>query len=389
MVQIAERASLLDQEADKNLLIERANQLWDRQAMFEWDMVDESSCNWSTTSDSDSSDAEGNGLRFNSLSWEDEVAKVSTEPDLLNTLQQSPYAQQFYAYQPAQQFYACQPDQILNPSSTRHGYDGSLNAGPQALSYPYNQYPLVGATDKLQYAQTSLNGPTPSIYSVSEAEKQFDVSQRTPKGSLQSPVDDISYQNMQHSRCLSCGATTMWPGASFCLTCMLNYDLREDLSEAPPITSSAGDNIGHTSRVMVPRKPFETRYCCNFSDVLLVKADKTTGVRKRNSATGRCMVYDSEPVAPTHMQFDASSSAPLQGTEVTFSNSFSFFSLTKLTSVCQLSADAGTCHGQEPHDRGWIIEPCECFKPRSSHPYDRDKKDMTDSRVRKRKNLLV
>ena len=304
MVQIAEKASLLNQEADKNFLIERANQLWDRLAIFDWDMADECSCNWSTTSDSDSSDAEGNGSRLNSLSWEGDVAKVSTEPDLLNTLQQSPYAQELYAYQ---------SDQISNPSSTRHGFDGSLNAGPEASNYPYGQYPLVGATYKLQYAQTSLYGPTPSIYSVSEAGKQFDVSQRTPQGSLQSPVDDISYQNMERSSCLSCGAITMWPEASFCLNCILSYDPLEDL-------------------------------------------------------------------------YDASSSAPLQGTKVSFSSSFFF---KKLIFICQLSANAGTCHGQEPHDRSWMIEPCECFKPRSSHPYARDKMNMTDSSVRKRKNLLV
>ena len=366
MVQIAEKASLLDQEADKNLLIERANQLWDRQAMFEWDMVDESSCNWSTTSDSISSDAEGNGSSFNSLSWEGDVAKVSTEPNLLNTRQQSPYAQGLYAYQ---------PDQTLDTSSTCHGFDRSLNTGPEASNYPYGQYPLVGATDKLQYAQISLDGPTPSIYSISEAEKQFDVSQKTPKGSLQSPVHDVSYQNMQHSSCLSCGATTMWPEASFCLNCMLNYNPLEDLYDAFNITSSVGNYIETTSGFSVPRKKFFAAcHRGNLSDDLLVKADGTTGVRKPDSATGRCVVFDASP------------SAPVQGTKVSFSNPFYY---KKLMFICQLSADAETCHGQKPHDRGWTMEPCECFKPRSSHAYDRDKENMTDISVRKRKNLLV
>ena len=332
--------------------------------MFEWDMVDDSSCNWSITSDDDSINAERNGSRFNSPSWEDDVAKVSIKPDLLNTLHHSPHAQQFCAYQ---------PDQILDLSSTRYGYDRSLNAGPEALSCPYGEDLLVGVTDKPQDAQTSLNGLTPSIYSILEADKQFNISQRTPKGILQSPMDDISFQNMQHSSCLSCGATTMWPEAPFYSNCMLNYNPLEDLYHAFNITSSTGYYIETTSGVAVPRKKFVAAcHRGNLSDVLLVKADKAPEIGKRNAVTGRCMVLDASP------------SAPLQGPKVSLSNS-DFFK--KLIFVCQLSADAETCHGQKQHERGWIIEPCECFKPRSSHPYDRDKENITDSRMRKRSVL--
>ncbi|KAL2038935.1 hypothetical protein N7G274_008275 [Stereocaulon virgatum] len=42
MVQIAERASILDEKADKMHLIESANRQWDRQAIFEWSITDDS-----------------------------------------------------------------------------------------------------------------------------------------------------------------------------------------------------------------------------------------------------------------------------------------------------------------------------------------------------------
>lgn len=368
MVQIAERTSILDQEADKILLIERANRLWDRQAIFEWYMY---SCNSSDISDSDSSDEEGNDSGFESSTWEDDTAKVSTEPDLLNALQQPPYAQQFYGYQ---------PDQILKPSSkTRHWYEVPLSAGPEALSDPYGQDPLIGATDELQHAQASLDGRTPSNYSVSEADNQFNVSQRTPKGNLQSPVDDISYRNMQLSSCLSCGATTMWPGSSFCLTCVLNYDPRENLSDASNITSSAGDYIEPTFKA----NPWHFACChAELSDISFVRStNKTEMGRKKKFTKAWPRVQDWGAVTPRNTQFDVSSSASLQGTEVSRRPLNCMY--RKITMVCQRSADAGICHSQDPHDRSWVRE------PRSNHPYDRDKKKLTDNEVRQRKNLLV
>ena len=110
MVQIAERASILDQEADKILLIERADHLWDRQAIFDWQILAVSSCNSSVISEDDSIDEEGNGLGFNSPSREDDVANYYTEVDPPITLQQ-PFV--------AQELFACQPAPLLNPSSAR------------------------------------------------------------------------------------------------------------------------------------------------------------------------------------------------------------------------------------------------------------------------------
>lgn len=253
MVQIAERAPILDQEADKILLIERANHLWDRQAVFEWEMVEDSSCNSSIVSDGNSIDEERNGSHFSVPTWEDDVANVSTEPDLLSTLHQSPYAQQLYT---------CQPYQILNPSSTSLGYDGPLNAGPEVLSDLYGQDPLVGETDQLQYAQASLDRPTPSSYSVSEANKQFDVSQETAKGGLHNPMDHTSYQNMQHFSCISCqGVPALWPEGSFCLTCINAFD-------SIHTSSSAGRHVEPTSEDAVPKNAAALSHRGNLSDVL-------------------------------------------------------------------------------------------------------------------------
>ena len=255
MVQIAERTSILDQEADKIFLIERANHLWDRKAIFEWYMV---SCNSGNVSDSDSSDEEGNGSGFESSTWEDDIAKISTEPDPASSLQQLPYAQQFYAYQ---------PDQILNPSWTSHGYDGPFNVGPEVLSDLYDQDPLVGATNQLQHAQASLDRPTPSSHSVSEANKQFDISQETAKGGLHNPMDHTSYQNMQHFSCISCHDPVLWPEGSFCLTCINVFD-------SIHTTSSAGGHVEPTSEDALPKNSAALSHRGNLSDVLLREVRK-------------------------------------------------------------------------------------------------------------------
>ena len=283
MVQIAERASILDQGADKILLIERAHRLWDKQAAFEWALGDVSSCNSSIVSDNDSIDEEGNGSGFNSPSWEGIPASDPTKPDPSSTLQWPPYAQELSAYE---------PDPLLNPSSTTCQLcDRPLNAESETLCDSSGRYSLAYATGKLQHAQVSLNIPVPSIYSVSEADMQLDISQRTAKGSLYSPSDDTSYQNMQHSSCLSCGVTVMWPEASFCLTCVENYDSREKLFDASRTTSSAGDHIEPTSRVAVPKNPGPLIYREEMSDFPLVRADKTTEDSKGHLITRVCPLY--------------------------------------------------------------------------------------------------
>ena len=279
MVQIAERTSILDQEADKIFLIERANHLWDRKAMFEWYMV---SCNSGDLSDSDSSDEEGNGSGFESSTWEDDIAKVSTEPDPASTLQQLTYAQQFYAYQ---------PDQILNPSSTSHGYDGPLHAGPEAWSDIYGQDPFVGAMDQLQHAQASLDRPTPSNYSVSEANKQFDVSQETAKGGLHNPMDHTSYQNMQHFSCISCHDPVLWPEGSFCLTCINAFD-------SIHTTSSAGGHVEPTPEDAVPKNSAALSHRGNLSDVLKYKVRKARDDYERRNGRMLCPLYCSGWLPP-------------------------------------------------------------------------------------------
>ena len=110
MVQVAERTSILDQEADKILLIERANHLWDRQAIFDWEMVAVSSYNSSVISDDDSIDDEGNGLDFKSPRWEVDVANYYTETDPPFTPQQPFFATELFA---------CQPAPLLSPASAR------------------------------------------------------------------------------------------------------------------------------------------------------------------------------------------------------------------------------------------------------------------------------
>lgn len=110
MVQIAERASILDQEADKILLIERANHLWDRQAIFDWEMVAVSSCGSSIVSDDDSIEDEPNDSGFNIPSREDDVANYYTETD-------PPVTPQLPLF--AQDLFACQPAPLFNPLSAR------------------------------------------------------------------------------------------------------------------------------------------------------------------------------------------------------------------------------------------------------------------------------
>lgn len=224
MVQIAERASILDQEADKILIIERANHLWDRQAIFDWEMAAISSCNSSIVSDDTSMDEEGDGSGFNSYYTE-------TDPQI--TLQQRSLAQ----VSP----YPCQPTLLLNPSSARCLMcNRALNAGSGTLCEGYGRFSPTYATGKLQNVQASPDIPAPSIYSASDKDKQLDPSQRRAEVSLHGLVDDTSYQDRQHPSCLGCGNTDMWPGASFCLSCKLNSNPFGAPFDVPHTTSSAG-----------------------------------------------------------------------------------------------------------------------------------------------------
>lgn len=199
MVQIAERASILDQEVDKITLIERANHLWDRQAIFDWEMVDISSCDSNTVSDDDSIDEGKDGSAFNSPSREDNAANYYThiDPQIIPQLHVC-----------AQRSFADQPAELLNPSSTRcvmcysaiNGKSGKLckRCGRYATCKPHN-------------VPASLDYPAPSIYSASEMENPLESSQRSAEVSLHSLVDDISYQDRQDSSCLNCGNIDMWP----------------------------------------------------------------------------------------------------------------------------------------------------------------------------------
>ena len=282
MVQIAERVSILDQEADKILLIERANHLWDRQAAFEWEMVDDTLCNSSIVSDGSSADEERNGSHFSGPTWEDDLAKVSTELDLLSNLEQSPYARLLFA---------CQPAESLNPSSTGHGNDGPLHAELEVLSDLYGQDPLVGATDELQHAQASLDRPTPSSYSVLEADKQFDISQETAKGGLHNPMDHTSYQNMQHFSCISCHDPVLWPEGSFCLTCINAFD-------SIHTTSSAGGHVEPTPEDAVPKNSAALSHRGNLSRGLLWEVCKARDDYERRNGRRLCPLYCSGWLPP-------------------------------------------------------------------------------------------
>ena len=218
MVQIAERASILDREADKILLIERANHLWDRQAIFDWEMVAFSSCS-SIVSDDDSIDEEGNGLAFNSPSREDNIANYYTEIGSQITLKQ-PFS--------AQELFACQLAQPSDPSWTKcHSCGVALIAETGTLCDSCSRYFPPCEAGKLHHAQASLTIPAPSIYSAPQIDDGVDSSQGMAEASFHSLVDNTSYQGTQHSSCLGCD-TAMWPGFSFCFSCSRRSDPPEN-----------------------------------------------------------------------------------------------------------------------------------------------------------------
>ena len=277
MVQIAERTSILDQEANKMLLIERANHLWNRQAMFEWDMVDVSSCNWSGISDRDSIDAEGNGSRFNSPTWEDDGANDFTEPNPTSALQLPPYAEEFTYL----------PRQLLNTPSGK--CPRCFKAGSGIFCTRCN---LANATCKLQHAPASPDTLAPTVHSTMDRSVQLRASQMK--------VDESRYlclpyhtdgQYMQHSSCLSCGVTAMWPGALFCLECTLQSDPIENLFDASHTTSSAGDYIESPTGVVVAKDFAPLCYRGEMSDLPLVRADKATEDPKQDLVPRHCSVH--------------------------------------------------------------------------------------------------
>ena len=289
MVQIAERTSILDQEADRIRLIERANQLWDRQAMFEWDMVDVSSCNSGIISDGDSIDEERSGSGFNSPLSEDVVTIDLTEPDQPNTRQQPPDAEELFAYQ---------TDPFLNPSSaTCLLCVRSLSAESGVLCDYCGQYSLGYATDKLQHAQASVDTPAPSLHSPFEW--------KLLEGRFQCLPYDANRQCMQRSRCLICNITAMRPGATFCSNCAyLSACSVADCLELP-----SGVEATKKAASICDRKGVCHGRC--------LRPEKTAEESRQDFVQGWPEICQNwGPVAPRHMQFDVSSSPPLQGTAV-------------------------------------------------------------------------
>ena len=302
MVQIAERASILDQDADRTLLIERANHLWDRQATFGWEMVDVFPCDSSTGSDDDSIDEEEDGLGFNSQIRQDDLANDYTELEPPSALQQSPYAQDLFAYQ---------LDRLLNPLWTICLMcNMAFNAVLGTLCERCSRYSSAYNTAKLQHAQCMA---VSSNYPASELDREFDSSQTTAEASSHSLADDANYQNTEQPSCPARGDIASWPGASFSLPCTLDSDLPANLFDEAHIASSAEDYIEPPSRVTAPSYHRGAR--ANLSDAILVRADKTTVESRQGSQKGWPEIHDRRAVAPEHTQFNVSY-APLQGTAV-------------------------------------------------------------------------
>ena len=292
MVQIAERTSILDQEADKILLIERANHLWDRQATFEWDMVDHSSRNWSITSNADSIDAEGIGSLFNSWIWKDDVANDFSVPEPPSTLQQPPYAQELFAYR---------PDPLVNsPRKKCYQCNMTFEARSGISCVRCSRVSFACTPHMSKHAQAP-----PDIPALPMCLDNQDFFQKTAKDSLHSLMDETSHQDMQNSSCLGCGVTATWPGSSFCLTCGLTYYPLEDLSEAPDIISSAGGYNNPASEDTVPEESAPLCHRVKLSEVSSWKADKTTVDTELVNVKWVCPLYCDAPppeflLSPSH-----------------------------------------------------------------------------------------
>ena len=357
MVQIAERASILDQDADRTLLIERANHLWDRQATFGWEMVDVFPCDSSPGSDDDSIDEEEDGLGFNSQIRQDDVANDYTELEPPSALQQSPYAQDLFAHQ---------LDRLANPLWTIclmcnmafmavlgtlcdrcSRYSAAYDTGTQQVAYCHypSSNPLASEVDRplsplwsiclmcnmafiamlgtlcdrcsrysAAYNKSELQGTAVSSnYPASEVDREFDSSQTTAEASSHSLADDANYQNTEQPSCPGRGDIASWPGASFDLPCTLDSDLPANLFDEAHTASSAEDPIEPPSRVTAPSHHRRAR--ANLSDATLIRADETVVESRQGSQKGWPEIHDREAVAPEHTQFNVSY-APLQGTAV-------------------------------------------------------------------------
>ena len=269
MVQIAERASILDQEADKILLMERANHLWDRPAIFEWNVRYFYSYSPSNASDDDPIDEEGDGSGFNSQTRQDDAANDHTELEPPSTLQQPPYAQEIFTYQPAP---------LLDPSwTTCHLCSKALTAKADTFCESCSRHSLAYATHELPLAFSFQCGHASSSNFGWEHNKKSDASQRRAEVTFHDFMDDTSYHHTQHFGCLGCGTTDLWPGASFCLSCTLNWNPPEDLFGASFTTSSAGDHIEPPTGVLVPNEGAPLSHSGEIFDFPSVRAAETRG----------------------------------------------------------------------------------------------------------------
>lgn len=279
--------------------------------MFGWNLVEVPLCNSSGFADGDSIVEEGSGpgLGFDSSPWEDVVANDSTKPDPPSTLQQPPYAQELFTYQ---------PDPFLNPSLAEcHLCNRSLNAESETLCGSCGRHSLAYATGKLQHTKAYLNSTAPSIHSALETNKRIDGSQsKAEEGRWQCLPYDTNRQYMQHSWCLNCGNTAMWPGASFCMACILGNDPMGNLLDASLSTGSAGDYIQSPSAVAVPKNFASIYDPMDVSHDRFVRPDKTAEESRQDFVKEWPKIQSCGDVTPRHIPFDVSSSAPLQSIAV-------------------------------------------------------------------------
>ena len=196
MVQIAERAYLLDDQADKIGLIENAHRLWDGQATFEWQWEDRSVSKG--TEDSDS------------ISGLNEPLEQSSSDDAMWNLE---YAQENPLDQHPDEM---QPSLFFPPICfmCRGLLDAEGHCVPCLSHCSY-----VSSGEETKWPEICSDGTTCGINMTSEVPLGLPHSNRDLRDFSSYQIYDNRAADTEQPRCRWCGDMALFPGDDICFPC--------------------------------------------------------------------------------------------------------------------------------------------------------------------------
>ncbi|KAK3174447.1 hypothetical protein OEA41_001693 [Lepraria neglecta] len=199
MVQIAERAYLLDDQVDKIGLIENAHRQWDGQAIFEWQWDDRSVSEGARDSDS--------------ISGLNEPLEQSSSDDAMRNLE---YAQENPLDQHSD---GIQPSLFFPPIETVCFMCGGL-LDAEGLCVPcLSQCSYVSSGEETKWPEICSERTTSGINLTSEVTLGQPHSNRDLWDFSSYQIYDNRAADTEQSRCHWCGAAAIFPGDDTCFPC--------------------------------------------------------------------------------------------------------------------------------------------------------------------------